>query len=297
MKKNRMAVWQVFSLMLACFFLCGFGKPKEESWDKEYRLSSLSYENESLNLAEYYSNGALFLKNDGTGRLILDNQACNVIWRDTNGERTVQIRDLIAHGPAEEHQLCLTIDELGITYVFTADGNSPSIPEEIISPASVPENDLQLRWNGEWDGRLWFSNTNGEWAEYENRTMAARAVVSLAADGSGILEIYNAFYSPDYPLARFSVHCSSDSASCSGEFVMSYPVGENGARLLLSQEYPSQIENTVIMHPDIWEYGHYYPSHAEDDSAIQEIPVDVLRISGTCSDSDGGFGYQFVLVR
>ena len=76
--------------------------------------------------------------------------------------------------------------------------------------------------------------------------------------------------------------------------MMSYPIPEWGMDISLDAEKLTDIEDTVIFHPDVYEYGHFYNAETPVD---RNAKTDVLRITGSCNDLSGGFDYKIVLTK
>ena len=286
----------IFALLALCLLLAGCAE-KETAYERTYRLAQLLCEGEPLELSEYYAEGgSLALSSTGSAILQLGGKSCETTWAGSGESISLSVGSLTASGTLRDDAAELTIGELGLTYVFTLSGEP--LPEETPAPTpAAEENELQQQWNGTWSGRLWYSDTSGEWTDYETRTLAMTAEISLDAGGAGTLTLRNDFYSEEYAMGQFPVHFSDGQLQVEEGLFMSYSVASGEMTAVRTVELPEEIENTIIMHPDVWEYGHFYQSTEEGEEAPESEPVDVLRLTGSVKDADGGFSYKIVLTR
>lgn len=282
-------------LLLCTMLLTACGNDAPVSYDAgQYQLRRLTLEGTELDLSVIYPEGAcLLLEKNGNGVLVLGKEFCDVQWHQEGEQFTLTVNELTADGTTENGVLELSFDSLGLTYFFAEVQAELSAPAEVATDELTP---LQQRWNGSWSGRLWFEDPQGEWADYEYRTMAVDAEVSLSAHGEGTIRLSNDFYSAERPMAEIDVSADNTMAKCNSGYFMAYPCEEWAVEIAITEELPSEIEDTVIMHPDVWEFGHYYVS-GEKEQNEEEQSVDVLRLHGRCRDSAGSFGYKIVLTR
>ena len=294
MKKRFMNFIPIF-LLLCGLLLTSCGSAAPVSYDAgQYQLRRLTLDGTELDLSLVYPEGAcLLLESSGNGVLFLGKEFCDVQWQQAGESFILTVNELTASGTAANGTLTLSFDSLGLTYFF-AEGQAELPAAAEAAPAELTP--LQQRWNGSWSGRLWFEDPQGEWADYEYRSMAVDAAVTLTAEGKGSIRLSNSFYSALLPMAEISISADGAAAKCNSGYFMAYPCEEWGVDIALSEELPSQIEDTVIMHPDVWEFGHYYVS-GEEEQPQEEQSVDVLRLHGKCRDSAGSFAYKIVLTR
>ena len=302
-KKNMKNLTVRFAAMLLvvalCAALCSCGREAERVYDAgQFVLTEMTLDGEALTVASVYPQGAyLLLSSDGTGRLILGDKACDIPWQHTGGEFQMQINALAATGSAAGGKLTLELPDAGLELVF-AEGQMPAAaPMEGDLQEMTP---LQHSAAGDWQGRLWFELPQGEWADYTYRTLGLTASVTAGEDGTGEITLWNSFYSDIVPVAQISIEYleAEQRIKCCGGWFMSYPVSEWGISISLQEEVSSEIEDTIIMHPDVYEYGHYYRSEAgADEAEAAEKTEPVLRLSGKCSDGKGSFEYRVVLRR
>ena len=190
--------------------------------------------------------------------------------------------------------LTLDLEDLGLKLVFNEGDASAAFRQEVSPSVSASSTRDQLLWGGDWVGRLWFEEPQGEWADYADQTLSVTASIAMEKDGSGVLRLYSKYYSDVLPLASVNFVLEEYKVHCLSGYMMSYPVPEWGMDLVLSSERKSDIEDTIIFHPDIYEYGHFYNADPPVDGNAKE---DVLRLTGSCNDLKGGFDYKIVLTR
>ena len=261
----------------------------------QYLLSGAELDGKELSVSSLWPGGGyLLLSEDGSGRLILGSDACDISWQEQQQEVSLLINYLSAAGKKEDDSFTLFLEDLNLSLSFTAGDASAAIRDaENPSAAARPTRD-QLLWEGSWSGRLWFEEPKGEWSDYQDQTLSVTAEVAIEPDGTGTLRLYSKYYSDSCPLALVSFSLEQYKVHCLSGYLMSYPIPEWGMELALSTERKVDVEDTNIMHPDIYEYGHYYNA---DPPVDRNEMVDVLRLTGSCHDLDGGFDYKIVLTR
>ena len=261
----------------------------------QYLLTGAELDGEELIAASLYPEGGyLLLSGDGTGRLFLGAEACDVSWQLQQNKYSVKINELVATGVKDGSSFTLDLEDLGLKLVFDEGDASAAFRQEVSPSASATSSRDQLLWGGDWVGRLWFEEPQGEWADYADQTLSVTASVALEKDGSGVLRLYSKYYSDVLPLAFVNFVLEEYKVHCLSGYMMSYPVPEWGMDLALSSERKSDIEDTIIFHPDIYEYGHFYNADPPVDGNAK---TDVLRLTGSCNDLKGGFDYKIVLTR
>ena len=297
MKTTSFHKWILLVLSaLVAVVLAGCNAEQPPVYDAgQYLLSGAELDGTELSASSLYPEGGyLLLSSDGTGRLILGTDVCDISWQQKKQEVAVLINGLTASGQKEGDSLTLFLGELNLKLLFT-EGDASAAIQNAEKPASEARRTRdQLLWDGSWSGRLWFEDPKGEWSDYMDQTLALTAEVTLKADGSGTLRLYNKYYSEDLPMALVQFSIEEYKVHCLSGYMMSYPIPEWGMELALSTERKVDVEDTVIMHPDIYEYGHYYNA---DPPVDRNEMVDVLRLTGSCHDRSGGFDYKIVLTR
>ena len=282
--------------LVLALLLTGCTAEKAPVYDAgQYLLSGAELDGKELSVSSLYPGGGyLLLSEDGSGRLILGSDACDVSWQKRQQEFTVLINDLTATGKMEADSLTLLLEDLNLTLAFTAGDASAAIREAENPVANARQNRNQLLWGGSWSGRLWFEDPKGEWSDYQDQTLSLTAEVAMEPDGTGTLRLFSKYYSESVPMALVNFTLEQYKVHCISGYLMSYPIPEWGMEIELSTDRKVDVEDTVIMHPDIYEYGHYYNA---DPPINRNEMIDVLRLTGSCHDLDGGFDYKIVLTR
>ena len=295
MKRNLLHKGLYLFLVLA-LLLTGCTAEKAPVYDAgQYLLSGAELDGKELSVSSLYPGGGyLLLSEDGSGRLILGSDACDVSWQKRQQEISLLINDLTATGKMEADSLTLLLEDLNLTLAFTAGDASAAIREAENPVANARQNRNQLLWGGSWSGRLWFEDPKGEWSDYQDQTLSLTAEVAMEPDGTGTLRLFSKYYSESVPMALVNFTLEQYKVHCISGYLMSYPIPEWGMEIELSTDRKVDVEDTVIMHPDIYEYGHYYNA---DPPINRNEMIDVLRLTGSCHDLDGGFDYKIVLTR
>ena len=295
MKRNLLHKGLYLFLVLA-LLLTGCTAEKAPVYDAgQYLLSGAELDGKELSVSSLYPGGGyLLLSEDGSGRLILGSDACDVSWQKQQQEISLLINDLTATGKMEADSLTLLLEDLNLTLAFTAGDASAAIREAENPVANARQNRNQLLWGGSWSGRLWFEDPKGEWSDYQDQTLSLTAEVAMEPDGTGTLRLFSKYYSESVPMALVNFTLEQYKVHCISGYLMSYPIPEWGMEIELSTDRKVDVEDTVIMHPDIYEYGHYYNA---DPPINRNEMIDVLRLTGSCHDLDGGFDYKIVLTR
>ena len=294
--KSKLLHKGLYLFLVLALLLTGCTAEKAPVYDAgQYLLSGAELDGKELSVSSLYPGGGyLLLSEDGSGRLILGSDACDVSWQKRQQEISLLINDLTATGKMEADSLTLLLEDLNLTLAFTAGDASAAIREAENPVANARQNRNQLLWGGSWSGRLWFEDPKGEWSDYQDQTLSLTAEVAMEPDGTGTLRLFSKYYSESVPMALVNFTLEQYKVHCISGYLMSYPIPEWGMEIELSTDRKVDVEDTVIMHPDIYEYGHYYNA---DPPVNRNEMVDVLRLIGSCHDLDGGFDYKIVLTR
>ena len=294
--KSKLLHKGLYLLLVLALLLTGCTAEKAPVYDAgQYLLSGAELDGKELSVSSLYPGGGyLLLSEDGSGRLILGSDACDVSWQKRQQEISLLINDLTATGKMEADSLTLLLEDLNLTLAFTAGDASAAIREAENPVANARQNRNQLLWGGSWSGRLWFEDPKGEWSDYQDQTLSLTAEVAMEPDGTGTLRLFSKYYSESVPMALVNFTLEQYKVHCISGYLMSYPIPEWGMEIELSTDRKVDVEDTVIMHPDIYEYGHYYNA---DPPINRNEMIDVLRLTGSCHDLDGGFDYKIVLTR
>ena len=285
----------ILILWLTIFLTACTGE-QDPSYDAgRYILSEVLLDGEALSPSSLYPEGAyLLLSSDGTGRLILGSDASDITWQQENTSFSVAINTLTAYGTREGDSLSLSLDTLHLELLFTEGDITSALTESASASTLSSQTRQQLIWSGDWSGRLWFEDPKGEWADYRDRTLTVTCSVRVQPDGTGVLRFYSPYYSDAVPMASASFSLEEYKVHCLSGYMMSYPIPEWGMDISLTSERLTDIEDTVIFHPDVYEYGHFYNAETPVD---RNSKTDVLRITGSCNDLSGGFDYKIVLTK
>ena len=294
--KSKLLHKGLYLFLVLALLLTGCTAEKAPVYDAgQYLLSGAELDGRKLSVSSLYPGGGyLLLSEDGSGRLILGSDACDVSWQKRQQEISLLINDLTATGKMEADSLTLLLEDLNLTLAFTAGDASAAIREAENPVANARQNRNQLLWGGSWSGRLWFEDPKGEWSDYQDQTLSLTAEVAMEPDGTGTLRLFSKYYSESVPMALVNFTLEQYKVHCISGYLMSYPIPEWGMEIELSTDRKVDVEDTVIMHPDIYEYGHYYNA---DPPINRNEMIDVLRLTGSCHDLDGGFDYKIVLTR
>ncbi len=293
---NKTKSYILILILWLTVFLAACTGGQEPSYDAgRYILSGVLLDGEALSPSSLYPEGGyLLLSPDGTGRLILGSDASDITWQQENTSFSVAVNTLTASGTREGDSLSLSLDTLHLELLFT-EGDITSALTESASASTLPsQTRQQLIWSGDWSGRLWFEDPKGEWADYLDRTLTVTCSVRVQPDGTGVLRFYSPYYSDAVPMASASFSLEEYKVHCLSGYMMSYPIPEWGMDISLDAEKLTDIEDTVIFHPDVYEYGHFYNAETPVD---RNAKTDVLRITGSCNDLSGGFDYKIVLTK
>ena len=293
---NKTKNYNLILILWLTIFLTACTGEQDPSYDAgRYILSEVLLDGEALSPSSLYPEGGyLLLSSDGTGRLILGSDASDITWQQENTSFSVAINTLTAYGTREGDSLSLSLDTLHLELLFT-EGDITSALTESASASTLPsQTRQQLIWSGDWSGRLWFEDPKGEWADYRDRTLTVTCSVRVQPDGTGVLRLYSPYYSDAVPMAAASFSLEEYKVHCLSGYMMSYPIPEWGMDISLASERLTDIEDTVIFHPDVYEYGHFYNAETPVD---RNSKTDVLRITGSCNDLSGGFDYKIVLTK
>ena len=287
-KKTYICLFLCLSVML---LLAACATPESmKNCVRTYILSSVSLDGEELEAHTVYpQGGSLRLYDDGTGRIYLGEMSSAIGWQSTDDSYTLVINSLCATGEENSGVLTLTMGDTGLVYEF-AEGE----PGES-GTAYAPETKLQSEWNGEWQGRMWFYDPEGEWQEYEDRSMEIKASVYINEEGEGSIRLNNDAYSAEIPLAEFGISISEYKHYSREGFMMGFPLNPGEVEIELRSENPDELESTVVIHPE--EFNWYVPEFGIYPEETEPEPVTVLRLSGKCSDENGSFIYKVELSR
>lgn len=277
-----------------------------------FGLSGLSLDGKALELGAVYPSGAgLYLSSNGEAVLVLGDRSCTADWSSDNDSFTLTFADLTGKGSFSGDTVTFELEGTGMTYEFSAGEAAPDPALDYGSMDGLNPGTAGLRSSGTeaWTGRFWFENPEGEWTDYEYRSLEIDAEVSgLLPAGTasepelngesetGRIVLYNRFYSETEPFAEIEFRTENGQYRCADGYVMSYPVHEYGMKIELTEDLMSNLRDTVIIEKP-GDYGHVFTAEKPEYPDGEEPAVPVLRLSGNCRDALGGFDYVMELTE
>ena len=292
MKKitNKLNMFFLLILCLALsFVLFGCSDQKETViYDVgTFVLSDLTLDGKTLSVSEVYPEGAwLQLSSNGRCRLTMGNRQCETGWTDENGVFSFSVGDLKCSGRKQADRISFAAENTGMQYEFTP---GSSVPPQI-SAEDPDTSGSGGSLDGEWKGRLWYENTQGEWSNFEYQTE------SLSASVRGTtLTVFDRNYSESEPMMQIGITSENGAVCCTGGYFMSYPIPLYGMEIQIREDLLSSIRDTVIIEKP-GDFGHVFTAEPPETDP-EETVVDVIRMSGTCRDSAGSFDYFIELTR
>ena len=247
-----------------------------------YSLSGLSLSGEPADVASVFPEGGwLLLSNDGTGSLILGQSACDIIWEENSSGIYFDIAKSKANGVYSDGGIAVTLDTSGFEFIFTAENYSPEIAESKAEELSGP-------LGGNWSGSFWFSEGIGEYEDYNGREYPLHGNISKET-----VTLYCDYYSDLVPMISINYEKDGETYKCLSGYIMSYPLYEWSAIIESGSGIKSDLKNSVIInYPG--DYGH---KKVENNESEEDVTLrDILRITGSCRDGNGGFNYLIELT-
>lgn len=268
---------------------CSFYTEPPKVYDAgDYRLAAAFCEGEAVSAEELYPEGGrLVLASDGTGILRLGDEECEVSWSEGAGAFSMAFAGVAAKGTAEAGVLDLTMGDTGLELIFSTGEYAP--PEE----TPVPETPIQLLWNGERSGRMWFEEADGEWADYTLRSEEVSCTVQIKPDGEGSVLLFSKYYSESVPMARLEVIGADGAGKCrvsSGYFMDMNLAGRGDLELKVETCPESELRSTEIITFN-GKYGHFFEAEEPSDEEIS-----VMRLAGCYESESGSFRFYIELM-
>ena len=297
-RRNPLFAGRITALSAAILvFLSGCSKKENIEYDVgSYGLSELKLDGAELEIYSVYPSGAgLYLSSSGSALLILGEESCSAGWTKENSSFSLSFGNMRGTGSFSEDKIKISFEDTGLEYEFVRGEKLPDASEQ-----SSGTELADSRISGEWHGRMWFENPEGEWADYEYRSMelTGQAIVRSRSGSteSGSVSLFNSFYSETDPVVRIDFEGENGKYFSSEGVVMSYPVHEYEMQIDLADAAKGDLRDTLIIEKP-GDYGHVFTPEepAENSSENEQIPV--LRLSGTCRDSSGSFEYFIELER
>ena len=222
----------IFSLCVSLFLsACGTEPAAQESvYDVgTFVLSSVMLDGSRLEIASVCpGGGSLQLASDGGARITIDGSGCDAQWTENGGVFTLTYGNSSADGSRVGDTISLVFSGTSLEYVF--------------AKSEIPPESSDIAINGgeeRWEGRIWFENPTGEWADYEYRSLALTGTVTETITGTttgnaiitetpdvfltdtessdtteGIIRLYSDYYSETVPM--ISVICTRGTGNNSG---------------------------------------------------------------------------------
>ena len=271
----------ILCTILSFLFLLTAGcSPVPVKQGRSLTLVGVSVDGEVLDVSSVYpSGGSLTVFDDGTGELTLDGKSCDVTWSALSEGYQFTINSMEAVSSTIDPPLSLMLSELGLELDFDASG------------AGFPEASSEEEDSDSWHGRIYFSDCEGIWAEYDGRSMALSGGFSQKEDGCGNVSLFNASYSEEIPMISIDYQKEEDRMSCLSGFVMSYPLNAGDARFLVSSGVASDLDK------DAFVIEHEYEPWLIFDEPEEEAVVSMISIRGSAKNDSGGFDYEILLLQ
>lgn len=215
--------------------------------------------------------GYLKLFSDNSGELSLNGNVCKVYWEEN--PFAIRINDIVASSEHTQSGINLFLDEKNVVLSFSI-GPAVEVPH---SSSSQSADNLS--------GRFYFSNCEGEWADYDGRSMS---VTGTKNDEKIVL--FNQYFSKDTPMVEITIKDSH----CLEGYIMAYPLKEYDVKIDADSQLKSEVNKTEFLHPEEYIWNKYIEKEDTDINTGQMI--DVLTLSGNVRNSNGGFTYKIVLT-
>lgn len=261
----------------------------------EYRLAAAVCDGDAVPVEELYPEGGLLrLSSDGTGLLRLGNEECGILWLENTQGFCMSFSDIAATGDFDRGSGILDIQmgETGLELVFS---KGEYVPKTELPALEAP---VQIVWNGERSGRMWYEEADGEWSDYTLRSAAVSSVSGIGADGEGSVLIYSESYSDSVPMACLNVSAADEEGHCriaSGYFMDMNLAGWHEAELNIETCLRSELRSTKIITFN-GQYGHYFEDDAESGEAPEDEAVTAMRFEGRYESGSGSFRFFIELT-
>ena len=147
-------------------------------------------------------------------------------------------------------------------------------------------------------GILRFSGTSGEWIDYDGSSMQLSGTVSCPEDGKREIRLYSRFFSETVPLLTAEIEpLDGVGYKCLSGYIFSYPIREWEMLVEETEIMFTELDNTLIITKP-GEYGHLYTPEQGTPGSTEfvDYPVNVMRLSGSCRNENGGFDYVIELT-
>ena len=217
-------------------------------------------------------NGSLILQDDFSGILTFNNTSGNITW--SANPFTVTVNKLIGTGEKTDETICINFDEIGLQLNFSKSVTSQAYSETVNSTDGIS-----------YEGRFYFSDCEGEWYDYEGRSMALSGTLS-----NGKLSLYNKFYSESVAMVELLI----DEDNCLGGYIMAYPQKEYDVKIVNDKQEKDKVNDTKFLRPEEYIWNMY---NTVEETPNTENLIDVMTLSGNLRNSDGACSYKIVLTK
>lgn len=288
---------RILLVLLLCVLLTGCGrKSTTDYFDAgSYFLSGLTLDGEELRVPEVFpSGGSLRLRSDGTAALNLGENTCEAQWLEADDSFRLTFGGMTGNGTRRNGTVILQFDNDEMEYRFS------ETTEPILSEANIgteADSGRDDRIDGVWTGRMWYEEPQGEWADYEFRSLAmsGRVTASVSEEAKNIRELtlYSQSYSDTAPILYAKFTDEDGLLHCLEGYFMSYPIADWGMEMTLNREPRNNLRDSMIIRKP-GDYGHVFTQETDPDE--NEL-IDIIRLSGNCRDKDGAFDYIIELAK
>ena len=277
----------IFLIFLLAVLTCGCGAAKASG--TEYALTGVLSDGVEFPAEQAYTNGGrLILYQDGTGELTLGEQTCSFEYTSDSDGMKFALGSIIASCEVTDGTATVTMGDTGLSLIFSRGTAQTTATAE---PAEVNLTDAQRQYNGSVSGRMFFDSVEGDWSEYEGRSMALSGTIELDKEGTGKLLLYSAYYSESVPMYTLDVFARENELICTGGYIMKYEISEGAVEIKYEQKDRDDLRTTSFIHPEnyIW----YVPENTEE---TEPVIIPVVTVSGRAADSEGNFTFSIELI-
>lgn len=257
MKRLLPFIFTIFLLILA-----GCSKTSEQC----YSLSQVLLDGEEIT----GQSGEITIAEGGKGTIIFNNNVSELTW--TENPFRIVINELQGTAIREQNGIVVNFDSIGLELKFLEKSDSSSI--------SIDDGSSKT----DYVGRLYYSNCEGNFTDYEMSSIGLYGTVS-----EDKIQLFNDAYSSILPMIYFEY----DADNCVGGYVLSFPVNEFDAKITRTVENRSDVNNTEFIKPEEYIWNKY--SDTDNNEKTEDL-VDVMTITGSARNSDGGFSYTIIII-
>lgn len=268
-------------VLILTLFLCGCSNNDEAT--ELYSMYAITLNGEECDFHTYYPNGLQIQKNE------------EAYWTLINGDTRVKvnvdndvvvINELQAAIKDDKNGFSLTMENTGLIYYFTNLDNPVSVLE------LTNHTPIQIKYSGEYEGRIYFTNTEGKWLEYEGRSLNISGSLYVNDEGTGELKLYSDIYSESIPIADLYINFNGDKIIASEGTVLEYQLSEGYFEVEYLEKLVDEINSMAFINP--YEYSWYVP---EKDEEIEQEYKSVFDISGECMGKNESLYFNIEIYK